>query len=184
MTEEIIIAGFGGQGVLSMGKILAYSGIMQGQEVSWMPSYGPEMRGGTANVAVILSDDRINSPILHEFDTAIILNQQSMDKFESTVKPGGLLLYDPNGIIHPPTRTDINIAIIEGAKEASDMNNRKVFNMIVMGAYLKLHPIVKMENIHKGLEKSLPSRHHNMIPMNEEAIQVGMNKVQWQLNLN
>ena len=89
MTEEIIIAGFGGQGVLSMGKILAYSGIMHDQEVSWMPSYGPEMRGGTANVTVILSDDRISSPYLKVFDTAIILNQQSMDKFENSVKPGG-----------------------------------------------------------------------------------------------
>ena len=89
MTEEIIIAGFGGQGVLSMGKILAYSGIMQDQEVAWMPSDGPEMRGGTANVTVILSDERISSPILTKYDTAIVLNQQSMDKFESMVKPGG-----------------------------------------------------------------------------------------------
>lgn len=88
MTEEIIIAGFGGQGVLSMGKILAYSGVMQDKEVTWFPSYGPEMRGGTANVTVIVSDDRISSPILNEYDTAIILNQQSMDKFEKTVKPG------------------------------------------------------------------------------------------------
>ena len=176
MTEEIIIAGFGGQGVLSMGKILAYSGIMQDQEVSWMPSYGPEMRGGTANVAVILSDDRISSPILHEFDTAIILNQPSMDKFESMVKPGGLLLYDPNGIFHHPKRKDITIATIEGAKEAA-LINRKTFNMIVMGAFLKLHPIVDMKNIRKGLEKSLPERHHHLIPLNEKAIKVGMEKV-------
>ena len=107
MTEEIIIAGFGGQGVLSMGKILAYSGVMQNKEVSWMPSYGPEMRGGTANVTVIISDERISSPILNAFDTAIILNQQSMDKFEKTVKPGGLLIYDPNGITRHPVRKDI-----------------------------------------------------------------------------
>ena len=179
MTEEIIIAGFGGQGVLSMGKILAYSGIMEGKEVSWMPSYGPEMRGGTANVVVIVSSERINSPVLNEFDTAIILNQQSMDKFESTVKPGGLLIYDPNGILRHPSRKDINIATIEGAKEASKMNNRMVFNMIVMGAYLKLQPIVQMESVHKGLEKSLPTRHHGLIPLNEEAIKVGMEKVQY-----
>ena len=89
MKETLIIAGFGGQGVLSMGKILAYSGVMQDYEVTWMPSYGPEMRGGTANVTVILSDKRISSPIAHEFDTAIVLNQQSMDKFESMVRPGG-----------------------------------------------------------------------------------------------
>ena len=104
MTEEIIIAGFGGQGVLSMGKILAYSGIMQDQEVSWFPSYGPEMRGGTANVTVILSDKRISSPVLRVYDTAILLNQQSVDKFESSVKPGGLLLYDGNGITRHPER--------------------------------------------------------------------------------
>ena len=177
MTEEIIIAGFGGQGVLSMGKILAYSGIMQDQEVSWMPSYGPEMRGGTANVAVILSDDRISSPILSEFDTAIILNQQSMDKFESMVKPGGLLLYDPNGISRKPERKDITVAVIDAVKEASKIN-KKTFNMVIMGAYLKLHPIVKMDNVHKGLEKSLPERHHHLIPLNEEAIKVGMDKVQ------
>ncbi|MBN1338382.1 MAG: 2-oxoacid:acceptor oxidoreductase family protein, partial [Bacteroidales bacterium] len=133
MTEEIIIAGFGGQGVLSMGKILAYSGIMQDQEVSWMPSYGPEMRGGTANVTVILSDERISSPILNKYDTAIILNQQSMDKFESTVKPGGILLYDPNGITRHPARTDINIYKTEANAEAVRMGLAKIFNMIVLG---------------------------------------------------
>jgi 2-oxoglutarate ferredoxin oxidoreductase subunit gamma len=177
MTEEIIIAGFGGQGVLSMGKILAYSGVMQNQEVSWMPSYGPEMRGGTANVTVIISDERISSPIIHEFDTAIILNQQSLDKFENTVKPGGLLLFDPNGITRPPQRKDINIYSIEGAEEAAKMGNPKTFNMIVMGAYIKIRPIVKIENVQKGLEKSLPERHHKLIPMNLDAIQVGMEKV-------
>lgn len=173
MTEEIIIAGFGGQGVLSMGKILAYSGVMQDQEVTWFPSYGPEMRGGTANVSVIISDTRISSPILHEFDTAIILNQQSMDKFESSVKPGGVLLYDPNGIVHPPTRTDINIYKIEGTKIAADLGNVKTFNMVVLGAYLKAKPVVKMESVEKGLEKSLPERHHKLIPLNLQAIQAG-----------
>lgn len=173
MTEEIIIAGFGGQGVLSMGKILAYSGVMQGQEVSWFPSYGPEMRGGTANVTVILSDNRVSSPVLHEFDTAIILNQQSMDKFEKKVKPGGILLYDPNGIVHPPTRTDITIYKIEGTKIAADMGNVKTFNMVVLGAYLKARPVVQTESIRKGLEKSLPERHHKLIPMNLEAIEAG-----------
>ncbi|HBX51658.1 MAG: 2-oxoglutarate ferredoxin oxidoreductase subunit gamma [Bacteroidetes bacterium GWF2_33_38] len=177
MTEEIIIAGFGGQGVLSMGKILAYSGIMQDQEVSWMPSYGPEMRGGTANVTVILSDSRVSSPILNEFDTAIILNQQSMDKFESTVKKGGILLYDSNGITRHPQRKDITIYRIEAAAKASETGNTKVFNMIVLGAYLKIKPIVKLENVIKGLKKSLPERYHNLIPQNEQAIQLGMDNV-------
>ena len=174
MTEEIIIAGFGGQGVLSMGKILAYSGIMQDQEVSWMPSYGPEMRGGTANVTVILSDERVSSPILNEYDTAIILNQQSMDKFEKTVKKGGVLIYDSNGITRPPVRKDINIFLVEAAEESAKMGSTKTFNMIVLGGYLKVKPIVKMENVIKGLKKSLPSRHHNLIPMNESAILKGM----------
>lgn len=177
MTEEIIIAGFGGQGVLSMGKILAYSGIMQGGEVSWMPSYGPEMRGGTANVTVILSDERISSPYLKMYDTAIILNQQSMDKFEKTVKPGGMLLYDPNGISHHPTRTDIVIYQIKGAKLATEMGNKKIFNMVVLGAFLKIKPIVKLENVIEGLKKSLSERYHDLIPLNKEAIIKGMGSV-------
>ena len=177
MTEEIIIAGFGGQGVLSMGKILAYSGMMQGEEVSWMPSYGPEMRGGTANVTVILSDDRISSPYLKVYDTAIILNQQSMDKFEHSVKPGGILIYDPNGIIAHPTRTDIDIYQIEGNRLATEMGNKKVFNMIVLGGFLKVKPIVKLDNVIEGLKKSLPERYHNLIPLNKEAITTGMKTI-------
>lgn len=174
MTEEIIIAGFGGQGVLSMGKILAYSGIMQDQEVSWMPSYGPEMRGGTANVTVILSDDRISSPIINQYDTAIILNQQSMDKFEAMVKPGGMLLYDGNGIIHHPSRKDIQIFRVDAADEAAKLGLAKIFNMIVLGGYLKIKPIVKLENVILGLKKSLPERYHHLIPANEKAITRGM----------
>jgi len=173
MTEEIIIAGFGGQGVLSMGKILAYSGVMEDKEVSWMPSYGPEMRGGTANVTVIISDERISSPILNKFDTAIILNQQSMDKFQSMVKPGGILIYDPNGITHHPERKDIRIFRVDAAEEAAKVGLSKVFNMVVLGAYLKIKPIVQPEFVHKGLEKSLPKRHHGMIPDNERAIERG-----------
>jgi 2-oxoglutarate ferredoxin oxidoreductase subunit gamma len=174
MTEEIIIAGFGGQGVLSVGKILAYSGIMKDMEVSWMPSYGPEMRGGTANVTVILSDERISSPILNEFDTAIILNQQSLDKFEPLVKKGGVLLYDNNGITRHPSRTDISVYVVEAADEATRMGSAKTFNMIVLGAYLKIQPIMDLEHVIKGLEKSLPKRHHHTIPMNRDAILRGM----------
>jgi 2-oxoglutarate ferredoxin oxidoreductase subunit gamma len=174
MTEEIIIAGFGGQGVLSMGKILAYSGIMQNKEVSWMPSYGPEMRGGTSNVTVIISDDRISSPVLSVYDTAILLNQQSLDKFEKTVKSGGFLLYDPNGIIRHPERKDINIYQIAAADKATEIGISKLFNMIVLGGFLKYKPIVQEEFIRKGLEKSLPARHHGLIPDNEKAIKVGM----------
>ena len=174
MTEEIIIAGFGGQGVLSMGKILAYSGMMQGEEVSWMPSYGPEMRGGTANVTVILSDDRVSSPVLQSYDTAILLNQQSMDKFESTVKPGGLMIYDPNGITRHPERDDIRIFQIDATEEAVRMKSPISFNMVVLGAYIKVNPVVDFNNVIKGLRKSLPERHHHTIPQNEKAIHKGM----------
>jgi 2-oxoglutarate ferredoxin oxidoreductase subunit gamma len=173
MTEEIIIAGFGGQGVLSMGKILAYSGIMQGMEVSWMPSYGPEMRGGTANVTVILSDCPVSSPVLNRFDTAIILNQQSMDKFEPMVKPGGMLLYDSNGITRHPERKDIRVFYVEAAKEAAKTDPR-IFNMIVLGGYLFMRPFLKTENVVEGLKKSLPERHHKLIPLNRQAISMGM----------
>jgi 2-oxoglutarate ferredoxin oxidoreductase subunit gamma len=177
MTEELLIAGFGGQGVLSMGKILAYSGIMQDMEVSWMPSYGPEMRGGTANVSVILSEEKVSSPVLYTFDTVIALNQQSLDKFEARVKPGGTLIYDPNGIAHKPKRTDINIYTIEATAEASRTNSSKTFNMIVLGGYLKVKPFVELKNVIKGLKKSLPERHHKLIPENETAICRGMELV-------
>jgi 2-oxoglutarate ferredoxin oxidoreductase subunit gamma len=174
MNEEIIMAGFGGQGILSMGSILAYSGILENREVSWMPSYGPEMRGGTANVIVILSSERISSPIINTFDSAILLNQQSLDKFEKTVKQGGVLLYDTNGITRHPERTDIKIYQVEAASEAAKMASSKTFNMIVLGAFLKIKPLVKFENVISGLKKALPERHHHLIPLNEEAVKRGM----------
>jgi len=173
MTEEIIIAGFGGQGVLSMGKILAYSGLMQGQEVSWLPAYGPEQRGGTANVTVILSDEKISSPVLRMYDTAIVLNQPSLDKFESKVKPGGTLIFDSNGFTRFPQRKDISVYQIDATEYASANNEQKTMNMIILGGLLKIRPIVKIENVLKGLKKSLPERHHHLIPLNEKAIQTG-----------
>ena len=180
MKEEIIIAGFGGQGVLSRGKILAYSALMQGQEVTWLPSYGPEMRGGTANVTVILSDDRISSPVVNQFDTAIVLNQPSLDKFEKTIKPGGTLIYDGNGITRHPERTDIEIYRVDATAKAAELKMLKTFNMIVLGGFLKVKPIVKFENVVAGLKKSLPSRHHHLIPSNEKALNIGVDLIQKQ----
>lgn len=178
MKETIIIAGFGGQGVLSMGKILAYSGVMQGYEVTWMPSYGPEMRGGTANVTVIISDRRISSPIADQFDTAIILNQQSMDKFESRVKPGGVLIYDTNGITRAPSRDDIEIYTIEAAAECARQGQAKMFNTMILGGYLKVKPVVEMEYVMQGLKKSLPERAWNLLFCNEQAILHGAEIIQ------
>ena len=174
MKEEIIIAGFGGQGLLSMGKILAYSGLIEDKEVSWMPAYGPEQRGGTANVTVIISDEKVSSPILSKYDTAIILNQPSLEKFEDKVKPGGILIYDGYGILTPPTRKDIEIYRIDAMDAASELNMAKAFNMIVLGGFLKVKPIVSLPNVLKGLEQTLPERHHHLIPMNEKAIKKGM----------
>jgi len=131
------------------------------------------MRGGTANVTVILSDERISSPIISEFDTAIILNQQSMDKFEKMVKAGGTLIYDGNGITRHPERKDINIYRIDAAEEAAKMDSTKTFNMIVLGGFLKIKPIVKMENVIAGIKKSLPERYHHLVPMNEKAVKRG-----------
>lgn len=173
MKETVIIAGFGGQGVLTMGKILAYSGVMQDFEVTWMPSYGPEMRGGTANVTVVLSDQPISSPIAHEFDVAVVLNQQSMEKFEPMVKAGGVLIYDTNGITHHPTRTDISIYTIDATAECARMGQAKLFNTMILGGYLKVRPIVKMENVMEGLKHTLPERAWKMLPQNEEAIRHG-----------
>lgn len=171
--HEIICAGFGGQGVLSMGSIIAYSGMTEGKEVSWMPSYGPEMRGGTANCIVIVSDSRISSPIITKFDTAFVLNQPSLDKFEKAVKPGGLLLYEQSTIIHPPTRTDIDVVCIPAIEEADRLKAKQVANMIMVGAFLEKRPIVKMETIISTLKKVLPEHRHHMIPVNEQALKRG-----------
>ena len=173
MKKEIIISGFGGQGVLSMGKILAYSGLMDNKEVTWMPAYGPEQRGGTANVTVIVSDEKILSPILSKFDIAIVLNQPSLEKFEPKLKPGGILIYDSFGIINPPTRSDITVYRIDAMDKAAEMKNGKVFNMIVLGGLLKVAPVVSTAGVEKALFKTLPERHHGLIPLNMQAIEEG-----------
>ena len=173
MKEEIIIAGFGGQGVLSMGKILAYAALMDNLETTWMPAYGPEQRGGTANVTVIISDSAISSPIVDSYDTAVILNQQSLDKFESKVKPGGTLIYDTYGIHRAPTRTDIRVIPVDATDAAIEMGNSKTYNMILLGALLKARPLVPDDAVVRGLRKTLPERHHHLIPLNEEAIARG-----------
>lgn len=178
MKKEIIISGFGGQGVLSMGKILAYSGLMEDKEVTWMPSYGPEQRGGTANCTVIVSDERISSPILSRYDIAIVLNQPSLDRFMPLVKPGGILIYDSYGIVNKPSRNDIKVYKIDAMDKAAEMKNAKVFNMIVLGGLLKVCPVVSTDGLKKALNKTLPERHHGMIPLNMEAVQVGMDLIQ------
>jgi 2-oxoglutarate ferredoxin oxidoreductase subunit gamma len=172
-AHEIIFAGFGGQGVLSMGQIIAYSAMMENKEVSWMPSYGPEMRGGTANCTVIVSDTRISSPMVSVFDSGIILNQPSLEKFEPFIKPNGLLMYEKSTIITPPSRTDIEVISIPAIEEAQKLNKKQVANMIMVGAFLEKRPLVKIETILSALKKVLPERHHHLIPVNEKALMRG-----------
>ena len=173
MLQEMIVAGFGGQGVLSMGMTLAYAGMVEGKEISWMPSYGPEMRGGTANCITIISDHKISSPILSEFDSAIVLNQPSMDKFAPRVKPGGLLLYDSGTILQPSLRTDIDLVGIAATREAMKLRNPRTMNMIMLGAYLYLKNVVGMESVLDALTQVLPEKYHHLMPLNKQALERG-----------
>ncbi len=178
MLQECIFAGFGGQGVLSMGKLLAYAAMKEGKEISWMPSYGPEMRGGTANCIVNISDQPISSPIVTAYDMVVVLNQPSLKKFESSVKKGGILIWESSAIKEPPSRTDIKIYALPAIDKAvNDLQNVKVMNMLVLGALVKVNPIVKKETLLVALKETLPERHHHLIPLNEKAIEMGMSLV-------
>jgi 2-oxoglutarate ferredoxin oxidoreductase subunit gamma len=174
MTHELLIAGFGGQGVLSMGMTLAYAGMIEGKEISWMPSYGPEMRGGTANCIVIVSDTKISSPIITTFDAVIALNQPSMEKFEKSIREGGLLLYVSTNIITPSTRTDIRLLPIPASDEALKLQNTKVMNMIVLGSFIEQTHLVEISSVVQALKKVLPERYHHLLPLNEQALRRGM----------
>lgn len=174
-SQEMIIAGFGGQGVLSMGQIIAYSAMKEGKEVSWMPAYGPEMRGGTANCIVIVSPVNVSSPIVTTFDSAIILNQPSFDKFENKIKPEGLLLYEQSTIMTPSSREDIEVLMIPATEMAVKMGKKQIANMILLGAFIECRPIVSVSNILQALSEVLPERHHHLIPLNEEALHAGKN---------
>jgi 2-oxoglutarate ferredoxin oxidoreductase subunit gamma len=174
MKHELLVAGFGGQGVLSMGMTLAYAGVVEGKEISWMPSYGPEMRGGTANCIVIVADGKISSPIITAFDTVIALNQPSLEKFEKAVKPGGLLIYESTSIVIPPTRTDITVLPLPAAEEAAKLKNARVMNMVVLGSFLARTRTVSLDAVMAALQKVLPERYHTLLPLNEEALRRGM----------
>jgi 2-oxoglutarate ferredoxin oxidoreductase subunit gamma len=178
MLQEMIFAGFGGQGVLSMGTLLAYAAMKEGKEVSWMPSYGPEMRGGTANCMVNISDEPISSPIVSEYDIAVVLNQPSLKKFEPRVKQNGLLIWESTHIKEAPTRTDIKVIALPAVEKATnDLKNVKVMNMLLLGSLVKLRTVVKKESLLIALKDTLPKRHHHLIPLNEQAIEMGMSLV-------
>jgi len=178
MLVETIFSGFGGQGVLSMGKLLAYAAMKEGKEISWMPSYGPEMRGGTANCMVNISDEPISSPVVTEYDVVVALNQPSLKKFESRVKKGGILIWESSTIKEGPTRNDIKIYALPAIDKATnELKNVKVMNMLVLGSLMKVQAIVKTETLLEALKETLPERHHHLIPLNEKAIELGMSLV-------
>jgi 2-oxoglutarate ferredoxin oxidoreductase subunit gamma len=178
MLQEMIFAGFGGQGVLSMGTLLAYAAMKEGKEVSWMPSYGPEMRGGTANCIVNISDQPISSPIVSAYDVAIVFNQPSLKKFEPKVKKGGILIWESTTIKEPPSREDIKIYPIPAIEKAThELKNVKVMNMLMLGVLVKISGIVKKESVLQALKETLPERYHHLIPLNKEAIDLGMTLV-------
>jgi len=178
MLQEYIFAGFGGQGVLSMGILLAYAAMKEGKEISWYPSYGPEMRGGTANCVVNISDEAISSPVASSYDVAAVLNLPSLKRFEPDIKKGGILIWESTIIKEAPCRNDIQIYGIPAIDKAThELKNVKVMNMIILGALIKINGIVNKDSVLIALKDSLPERHHHLIPLNEQAIEMGMNMV-------
>lgn len=173
LTQEIVIAGFGGQGALSMGQLIAYAAMTEGKEVSWMPSYGPEMRGGTANCIVIVSGERISSPIVSRFDAAIVLNQPSLEKFEGALRPGGLLLFEKSTVTSPPTRGDVEVLGVDGLAEAQRLSSKQVANVVLLGAFLERRPVVTPASVVRALAKVLPPHRQHLVPINEQALGVG-----------
>ena len=150
--QEIIFAGFGGQGILSMGKFLAYAGMDENMNVSWLPSYGPEMRGGTANCSVILTDESIGSPIVADATTVVVMNRPSLDKFEETLVPGGLLIMDTDLVNREPERTDIDVIRIPAQTVASELGSKKIANMILLGALVERTGVITMEALLNSLK--------------------------------
>ena len=178
MVEEILIAGFGGQGVMLMGHLLAYGAIYEGLEVTFFPSYGPEMRGGTANCTVVISDQRIGSPIRNTFTALMAMNQASLAKFEDRVKAGGVLAYNETLIDTPPKRGDVRIVKIPANEIATELGNPQVANMVAAGGLVTALGVISLDSLFKGLTRELPKHRHHLIPLNEEAIRRGMEAIQ------
>ena len=171
MENKVICAGFGGQGVMSMGQLLAYAGMIEDKHVSWLPSYGPEMRGGTANCGVTVSDEEIGSPIItNDADIAIVMNLPSLIKFEKDVKPGGKIFVNSSLIEKKVERTDIEVYYIDANKLAADIGNIKAANLVMLGAVLKSTPIVDIESILEAFKKVFGPSKEKFIPQNREVL--------------
>lgn len=172
---EIILAGFGGQGILSAGKLLAHAGMLEGKNVSWLPSYGPEMRGGTANCSVVISDNAIGSPILNEADVLIAMNGPSLEKFESIVVSGGVIITDSDLVKSGPARKDVDVFEVPATMMASEMGNLTYANIILLGRLLEHTGIVKRESFEAALKEVLSKKKHYMIPEEMDALDKGRN---------
>ena len=173
MQTEIIIAGFGGQGVLFAGQLLAYAAMDEGKEVTWIPSYGPEMRGGTANCTVVIADEEIGSPMVRHPKAVIAMNLPSLDKYEPQVAPGGLMVINSSIINRAPTRTDILAVMVPGNEIAENLGDRRMTNMVLLGALLANLPVLSIEALERALKGHLPARHQRLLPTNLQAIAQG-----------
>lgn len=175
MTHEVILAGFGGQGILSAGRLLAQAGMHDGKQVSWLPSYGPEMRGGTANSSVVISDSPVDSPVLNSCNALIVMNKPSLDKFESWVVKGGIVIIDSSIIDRDIRRDDIKSFLIPATKMASELGNTAYANVYLLGKLIQERQIVTLENFEKALYEILPAKKHSMIPEEMKVLKIGMN---------
>ncbi len=173
MQTEVVIAGFGGQGVLFAGQVLAFAALDSGKEVTWMPSYGPEMRGGTANCTIIISDEEIGSPLVRRPSSAIVLNLPSLDKYEPAVIPGGVLVANQSLINRNVARTDITSVMIPAQEIAESLGNKRLINIVTLGAMLEKLPVLPLQAIEDALRNHLPERHKKWLPANIEALHKG-----------
>ncbi len=174
MVHEIILAGFGGQGTLSAGMLLAYAGMLDGKQVSWLPSYGPEMRGGTANSSVVISDNPVDSPVLNSAGAIIVMNKPSLEKFENCVVKDGIAIIDNSIIDRDVKRKDIRSYLVPATKIASDMGNKTFANIILLGKLINETGMVTVSNLEKSLYAVLSEKKHYMIPREMEALKIGM----------
>lgn len=172
--HEIIIAGFGGQGILSAGRLLAYAGMLEDKEVSFLPSYGPEMRGGTANCMVEISEDAIASPVLNSCSALIVMNNPSLEKFEGWLKPGGVLITDSSMVHKKTQRSDIKVFEIPATELANEIGNKAYSNIYLLGKLIKETGCITVESFEKALYGVLPKKKHNLIPEEMEVLKVGM----------
>lgn len=177
MRQEIIIAGFGGQGVLLMGQILTYAGMLEGKHVSWIPSYGPEMRGGTANCSVIISDNPIGSPIVYEPTAAVVMNSQSLDKFAPMVQPQGVLIVNSSLIDKEVKRDDIGVSRVPVSEIANELGNPRMANMVALGGLIAATQVVEIEALYQAFAKKFAAR-PELLAANKQAIQRGYDWVE------